>query len=175
MIRRGFTVVELLIIITIMGILLTLAVVNLNTTQANGRDSERKTDVENIALHLESYYRNQNPDLFFSGGGTYLGSDLIDDSSLKTHLPDIDMKSTRAPGKSTNDPTSLRAATNTDTTEAGIAPQPSKSNDIYVYQPLTANGGPCTLPLAGNDCRRFNIYYFEESSNSVKKITSKNQ
>lgn len=36
--RRGFTIVELIITITIMGILLTLAVVNVGTTQLNARD-----------------------------------------------------------------------------------------------------------------------------------------
>jgi prepilin-type N-terminal cleavage/methylation domain-containing protein len=54
--RRGFTIVELIIVITIMAILMTLGVVNLRGSQAGGRDTERKTDVESIAQHLESYY-----------------------------------------------------------------------------------------------------------------------
>ncbi len=54
--RRGFTIVELVIVITIMAILLTLGVVNLRSAQANARDTERKTDIESIAQHLETYY-----------------------------------------------------------------------------------------------------------------------
>jgi len=54
--RRGFTIIELIIVVTIMGILLTIGVVNLRGSQANGRDAERKVDVDTIALHLETYY-----------------------------------------------------------------------------------------------------------------------
>jgi len=54
--RRGFTIIELIIVVTIMGILLTIGVVNLRGSQANGRDAERKVDADTIALHLETYY-----------------------------------------------------------------------------------------------------------------------
>lgn len=56
MMKRGFTIVELIITITIMGILLTLAVVSVNSTQLQARDAERKTDVESVQAYLESYY-----------------------------------------------------------------------------------------------------------------------
>ena len=58
MLRRGFTVVEIIITITIMGILLTLAVVNLTASQVNGRDAERKGDIEALSTNLETFYRN---------------------------------------------------------------------------------------------------------------------
>ena len=54
--RRGFTIVELLIVITIMGTLLTLGVASLRASQISARDSERKTDIETIATQLENYY-----------------------------------------------------------------------------------------------------------------------
>lgn len=54
--RRGFTIIELVIVITIMGILMTLGVVNLRSSQANSRDTERRLDIDTIAQHLESYY-----------------------------------------------------------------------------------------------------------------------
>jgi prepilin-type N-terminal cleavage/methylation domain-containing protein len=53
---RGFTIVEVIVTITIMGILLTLAVVGVGATQMNARDNERKADIEAISLHLESFY-----------------------------------------------------------------------------------------------------------------------
>jgi prepilin-type N-terminal cleavage/methylation domain-containing protein len=56
MIRRGFTVVELIITITIMGILLLLTVVNVNASQVSARDNERVGDVEAIQANLESVY-----------------------------------------------------------------------------------------------------------------------
>lgn len=173
MMRRGFTVVELVITITIMGILLTLAVVNLNSTQANGRDSERKGDAENIALHLESFYDNYDPELG-SNGGTYLDTSRINEAQLRQALPDLDTKNLRAPGVDTSQPISLVAATNNLTATTTVLPRPSSSNDVYVYQPLTSSGALC-VSAATEDCRRFTIYYYQESDNSVQMITSKNQ
>lgn len=58
--RRGFTVVEMIITVTIMGILLTLAVVSVNTSQVRARDDERRTDIASISLALESFYSGGN-------------------------------------------------------------------------------------------------------------------
>lgn len=174
MMRRGFTIVELVITITIMGILLTLAVVNLNSTQANARDAERKGDVESLALNIEGYYTNVDPDLFMSGG-TYLGSSYMNDSEIKEYLPDLDMKNAHAPGVAESAPISVVPATNNNTTTTGVLPQPSQTNDVYVYQPLTADGALCVDPFINVSCRRFNIYYYQESDNTVQMITSKHQ
>jgi len=174
MMRRGFTIVELAITITIMGILLTLAVVNLNGTQANARDAERKGDVEAIALNLENFYVNLNPDIPMSGG-SYLGLDFMTDSDITTYLPDIDPKSIHAPDISLGDPMSIVVATNANTTTTGVTPQPSSTNDVYVYQPLTGTGTLCASRITNGDCRRFNIYYFQETDNQVHKLTSKRQ
>ncbi len=54
--RRGFTIVELIIVITIMGALLVLNVVNLRDSQVSARDTERKTDIETIITHLDNFY-----------------------------------------------------------------------------------------------------------------------
>jgi prepilin-type N-terminal cleavage/methylation domain-containing protein len=58
--HRGFTIVELIIVITIMAILMTLGVVNLRNAQVNARDTERKTDISTIAKYLEVYYTSGN-------------------------------------------------------------------------------------------------------------------
>lgn len=175
---RGFTIVELAITITIMGILLTLAVVSLNSSQANARDSERKGDAEAIVLNLESYYNNSSQDSqgnLFMSGGTYPGVDYLTTPTFSKVLPDIDPKSTHAPGVDVNEPMSLVQATNNVQTTSGVQPQPSKNNDVYVYQPLTKNGSLCADPFINGECRKFNIYYYQEVSNSVQQLTSKNQ
>lgn len=59
--QRGFTVVEIIITISIMGILLLLTVVGVNGSQANARDSERKADIEVIGTQLESFYNSGLP------------------------------------------------------------------------------------------------------------------
>ena len=46
---RGFTIVELVVVMTIMAILLTLGVVCLNASQLNARNMKRDTDLDAIA------------------------------------------------------------------------------------------------------------------------------
>jgi len=52
---RGFTIVELLIVIVVIGILAALVIVTYNGIQQKARDTERKTDINAIASHLEAY------------------------------------------------------------------------------------------------------------------------
>ncbi len=167
MYRRGFTVVELIIVITIMGILLVLGVVNLRGTQANARDSERKTDIDTIALHLENFYTSGNDTS--TTFGEYPSTTIIG-NELAT-LRDIDPKSLVAPGGLS--PSSLVAevsATPLQTT-AGVNPQPTTGQ--YVYQPVQANGTLCTTAI--QECRKFNLFYRLETDNLVYMVTSKNQ
>ena len=52
---KGFTIVELLIVIVIIGILAALVVVTYQGVQAKARDTERKTDVRALHGQLEAY------------------------------------------------------------------------------------------------------------------------
>jgi prepilin-type N-terminal cleavage/methylation domain-containing protein len=54
--NRGFTIVELLIVIVVIGILAALVIVTYNGIQQKARDTERKTDVKAIQGHLEAYW-----------------------------------------------------------------------------------------------------------------------
>lgn len=51
--RRGFTIIELLIVITILGILAGLTLVSYNGTQERSRDSRRKTDLDALKKTME--------------------------------------------------------------------------------------------------------------------------
>src|ERR1041385_5651051 len=53
--KRGFTIVELLIVIVVIGILAALVIVTYNGIQQKARDTERKTDINAVASHLEAY------------------------------------------------------------------------------------------------------------------------
>lgn len=53
--NRGFTIVELLIVIVVIGILAALVIVTYNGIQQKARDTERKTDINALASHLEAY------------------------------------------------------------------------------------------------------------------------
>lgn len=175
--RSGFTIVELIITIAAIGVLLTLAVVNLNDTQVNARDAERQGDVEAIALQLEKYYANEDSassGAYDMSGGSYPAViNISDETAFKTALPDIEPKLVRAPGVEINDPKSLIPAANTATSPTAVTPQPTYST--YVYQPLRKDGTLCTQILQKGDCRRFNLFYRLESDNTVRVITSKHQ
>jgi prepilin-type N-terminal cleavage/methylation domain-containing protein len=163
--RRGFTIVELVIVITIMAILLVISVVNLRGAQANGRDVERKTDIETIALQLENYYTSGN-NTTTSVGRYPSTTELI--GSETTVLRDLDIKSVEAPGATSS---SLIAATNNTQTTGGVTPQPTINT--YIYQPLQLDGSLCTTSV--QECRKFNLYYMLEVDSTINMVTSRNQ
>ena len=77
--RRGFTLIELLVVITIMAILIGVAAVNYQRTVKLGRDTKRKTDLEQLRQALETY-RSENgtyPNTGLTGGLNALTPDYI--------------------------------------------------------------------------------------------------
>jgi general secretion pathway protein G len=55
----GFTIVELLIVIVVIGILAALVIVTYNGIQQKARDTERKTDIKALQGHFEAYWADQ--------------------------------------------------------------------------------------------------------------------
>ena len=58
-VQKGFTIIELLIVIAIIAILAGLVLNNFQGAQAKARDTQRITDINNIHSKLEEYY-NEN-------------------------------------------------------------------------------------------------------------------
>jgi prepilin-type N-terminal cleavage/methylation domain-containing protein len=56
--QKGFTIIELLVVIVIIGILVALALPQLFSAQARGRDTERKNDMKNLQQKLETYFND---------------------------------------------------------------------------------------------------------------------
>lgn len=54
--QSGFTIVELLIVIVVIGILAGLVITTFNGIQQKGRDTERETDVKALHGQVEAYY-----------------------------------------------------------------------------------------------------------------------
>ncbi|MEK9156250.1 MAG: prepilin-type N-terminal cleavage/methylation domain-containing protein [Patescibacteria group bacterium] len=53
--RSGFTLVELLVVVAIIGILATVIIINLNSSRVRARDARRMSDTEAIAKALDLY------------------------------------------------------------------------------------------------------------------------
>lgn len=72
---RGFTLVELLVVMSIIGVLASLGVGSYMNAQLRGRDAQRKSDLKQISNALEIYY---------SDHGTYPNANLIVAGSVFT-------------------------------------------------------------------------------------------
>jgi len=51
--KKGFTLIELLVVIAIIGLLSSMAVVNLNSARGKARDAKRISDVKQLSLLIE--------------------------------------------------------------------------------------------------------------------------
>ncbi|MDB5165359.1 MAG: hypothetical protein JWM00_249 [Candidatus Saccharibacteria bacterium] len=71
--RTGFTIVELLIVVVVIGILASISVVAYNGFQQRARDAKRISDVENIAESLSLWASVKNH-LFSASGAGRLGT-----------------------------------------------------------------------------------------------------
>ena len=54
--QQGFTIVELLIVIVVIGILAGLVITTFNGIQQKGRDTERETDIKALHSQIEAYW-----------------------------------------------------------------------------------------------------------------------
>src|SRR6478752_2416936 len=56
---KGFTIVELLIVIVVIGILATLVIVTFTGIQQKARNSQRQTDINALDSHIEAFYADK--------------------------------------------------------------------------------------------------------------------
>lgn len=67
--KKGFTLMELLIVIVLLGFLITVGLTSFRSAQTKSKDSRRKSNLEQIGLALEAYHNDfgQYPDDNASG------------------------------------------------------------------------------------------------------------
>ena len=87
--EKGFTIVELLIVIVVIGILATLVIVTFSGIQQRARDTQRQTDINAIQGHLEAYYAST---------GTYPTLAMLLDSGFRgKYMKGLDPEALKAP------------------------------------------------------------------------------
>lgn len=69
----GFTLMELMVVIAILGILVVAGTSVFSVSQRRGRDSRRKSDLKNIATVLETYYNDKARYPNDNGSGGIMG------------------------------------------------------------------------------------------------------
>lgn len=147
---RGFTIVELLIVIAIIGILTTISVVSYSVIQANSRDSQRSSKITALAEALEKYY-DQNGE-YPSCAAMSATANTVASSTLKGIDPNV--LSTPSASNGTN---SILAACASLTAGA----------DAIAY--IGDSSAACTA----TDCLQYTLQYREESTGQIKSITSR--
>ena len=134
--QSGFTIIELLIVIAIIGILATLVLTNFQGAQARGRDTVRRSDINSLYQKLEEYYNENNG------------------------YPDGSLSAATFPGVDEGALTDEDGATITTNINTGAAPGsitiPGNTNE-YVY-----NGYNCAATPTGSSCTEYTLATFLE-------------
>jgi prepilin-type N-terminal cleavage/methylation domain-containing protein len=95
---KGFTIVELLIVIIIIGILAALVLNSFRGVQERARDTERRTDINAQSTQLEVYYTD-------NGGYPVLTGQVNTDSWIQGAMKGADLAAWRAPNQAANSET----------------------------------------------------------------------
>lgn len=140
--QKGFTIVELLIVIVVIGILAALVLNTFAGVQKRARDTERQTDITAVASQLEKYYTDK---------GNYPQFSQIDTGSEATAaFKGIDAGALNAPGQTT----------------ISLKDHASANKDEYGYQAFLADG--TTACAADDACVSFKLTYTKEEPKSTE-------
>lgn len=160
---RGFTVVEVAVVMAIMTLLLTIGVVSYRGYQSNARDRERAADVAAIATHLETIYSRVIMDgsTVIKPAGSYPSRNSLNSTTRQGLVLDGLLRSALyAPGHAAQ---AFSISTNGYTTAGDVSPAPSTT--VYVYVPLDTDGSLC-LDITV-ECRAFRVFYRNEKNEDI--------
>jgi general secretion pathway protein G len=114
--EKGFTIVELLIVIVVIGILALLVITTYSTIQQKARNSKRASDIKSLQTQIEAY---------FTQSGHYPSlADMNTASFLTTNMKSLDQNALIDPLNPTQSKTLVASAT-------------AKS---YAFQPKQSDG-----------------------------------
>ena len=153
-IKSGFTIVEILIVVAIIGILTTIGLVSFVRYQQDARDSQRSSKATILAEALEKYYDKN---------GEYPSCTALQSPSstvINSVLPGLEKNTLVAPG-SPSDDNSIKCQDLTT----------SSPGDYFAY----VGGDTSPECISGSACVLFTIAYRNESTGTIKTINRRRQ
>lgn len=142
--QDGFTIVELLIVIVIIGILAALVIVTFSNTQKKARDADRKTDINATYSQLEVYFADK---------AQYPTITNLNDGAWRTaNLKDLKVELITAPSGAA----------------ALVAAGAAVSNYMYVATPAACDNA------VGNECTGYTLTATLENGGTFVKTGSNN-
>jgi prepilin-type N-terminal cleavage/methylation domain-containing protein len=133
--QSGFTIVELLIVIVVIGILAALVITTFSGIQQKGRDTKRQTDVRALHSMLEAFYAQ-------NGGGYPVLADFNTLSWRTTNMKGLDPAALCDPSNATKENCNLVAA-------------PAAGS--YAYQVYDTDGSTACTAAAGDVCAKYTL------------------
>jgi prepilin-type N-terminal cleavage/methylation domain-containing protein len=151
--RRGFTLVELIVVIATIGILATITVIGLTRYQADTRDARRASSVNIISESLEKYY-DENGE-YPSCSAVSAAPAVVTEETLQGVSADA-LQAPQAPSSETN------------SIECDGAILTLDGTDFFEYE---GDGSPSCN--ASSSCLRYTLKYKDESSGEIVSLESR--
>jgi len=133
--QSGFTIVELLIVIVVIGILAALVITTYSGIQQKARDTKRQTDIRAQYSMLEAYYAQ-------NGGGYPVLVDLNSATWRSTNMKGLDAAALCDPSN----------ATQTNCSDVGAPAAKS-----YAYQTWDSDGSTACTGATGTTCAKYTL------------------
>lgn len=83
--KKGFSLMELLVVISIIAALVTISAVSYTTVNKRTRDAKRKSDVEQLRNALQMY-RSENNSFPSIGGGNFTNASNLSTALVSTYI-----------------------------------------------------------------------------------------
>jgi prepilin-type N-terminal cleavage/methylation domain-containing protein len=148
--KSGFTIVELLIVIVVIGILALLVITTYSGIQAKARNAKRQSDIKSLQTQLEA---------FFSQNGYYPSlTDMNSSSWLGTNMKSLDQNALIDPSNTSQSKTLTNSST------------PDKQ---YGYVVTDSSGNLCETD--DTTCAKYTLYaHYEGTVNGQQYDTASN-